>query len=366
MADASCAAQDAASLCDGCSKDIHEANPLAGRHVLEPVQPFANAATGVTLEGTRVAASANAAEVEEYRRQCEELLNTEEGAETVTASGGAAAGRGAQATAAGVVPPWHAPQAPPAADSGGGGSGVGELGERATRKALRGDAVSLAPLQGVPVSGSLPSFGDPFDAFLGDFAELDGDEPLEFAFLQAHGARGSRAARALGFPCGRPRANAARRLTRAPPARVFAAGLLSEVDAPRAAAGAPFGAGLQQARYSQLIRRAQVAAPALTPPRACEQALQHPAKQERGAAGGTHAFASPQGQDRRLAGGSAAAVGPRPGPPADGAAALGAEVRLRALAPLAAHGRAPEELHTVLRVVSRCCVRPRLGAAAAA
>ena len=75
-------AQDAASLCDSCSKEIHEANPLAGRHVLEPVQPFTSAAAGVTLEGTRVAASANAAEIEEYRRQCEELLNAEEAAET--------------------------------------------------------------------------------------------------------------------------------------------------------------------------------------------------------------------------------------------------------------------------------------------
>ena len=188
-ADALCAAQDAASLCDGCSKEIHEANPLAGRHVLEPVQPFANAAAGVTVEGTRVAASANAAEVEEYRRQCEELLNTEGGEETLPASAAAAAvARAAAAPAAGGAPPWHAPQAPPAGDSGGGGSGVGELGARATRNALRGDALSLAPLAGVPVAAPLPSFGDPFDVFMGDFAELDGDEPLEFAFLQAHGA----------------------------------------------------------------------------------------------------------------------------------------------------------------------------------
>ena len=60
--------------------------------MLEPVQPFANAAAaGVTVEGTRVAASANAAEVEEYRRQCEELLNTEGGEETLPASAAAAA-----------------------------------------------------------------------------------------------------------------------------------------------------------------------------------------------------------------------------------------------------------------------------------
>jgi hypothetical protein len=180
--------------------------------VLEPVQPFANAATGVTLEGTRVAASANAAEVEEYRRQCEELLNAEEAAETATHAGGAAAvGRAAAVAGAGVVPPWHAPQAPPTADSGGGGSGVGELGERASRKALRGDAGSLAPLQGVPVGGPLPAFGDPFDVFLGDFAELDGDEPLEFAFLQAHGAccaGGARARVAASLPARFPRRGA--------------------------------------------------------------------------------------------------------------------------------------------------------------
>ena len=159
-----------------------------------------------------MAASANAAEVEEYRRQCEELLNAEEAAETATHAGGAAAvGRAAAVAGAGVVPPWHAPQAPPTADSGGGGSGVGELGERASRKALRGDAGSLAPLQGVPVGGPLPAFGDPFDVFLGDFAELDGDEPLEFAFLQAHGAccaGGARARVAASLPARFPRRGA--------------------------------------------------------------------------------------------------------------------------------------------------------------
>lgn len=185
--------------------------------MLEPVQPFANAAAaGVTVEGTRVAASANAAEVEEYRRQCEELLNTEGGEETLPASAAAAAvARAAAAPPARVAPLWHAPQPPPDGDSGGGGSGVGELGERATRKALRGDALSLAPLAGVPVAGPLPSFGDPFDVFMGDFAELDGDEPLEFAFLQAHGAWALPPRALLGLRATRPRAHT-KRLKRRP------------------------------------------------------------------------------------------------------------------------------------------------------
>ena len=162
-----------------------------------------------------MAASANAAEVEEYRRQCEELLNTEGGEETLPASAAAAAvARAAAAPPARVAPLWHAPQPPPDGDSGG-GSGVGELGERATRKALRGDALSLAPLAGVPVAGPLPSFGDPFDVFMGDFAELDGDEPLEFAFLQAHGAWALPPRALLGLRATRPRAHT-KRLKRRP------------------------------------------------------------------------------------------------------------------------------------------------------
>ena len=95
---------------------MHESNPLASRHVLEEVHPFATAPLGQTLEGTRVAASANAAEVEEYRRQCEELLHAEEAAETTTRGGAV----------------------PPKADSAG-GSGVSGSGERTS---------TSTPLQG--------------------------------------------------------------------------------------------------------------------------------------------------------------------------------------------------------------------------
>jgi hypothetical protein len=172
--------QDAASLCDACSKEIHEANPLAGRHVLEPVQPFASAATGLTLEGTRVAASANAAEIEEYRRQCEELLHAEEAAETTTPSALAPAAGGA----------------PKAQDSGAGGSGVSGSAEPAHARARGGGgnggggALPPATLPPAAPPPAAPPALDPFDVFLGDFAELDGDEPLEFSFFESHGARG--------------------------------------------------------------------------------------------------------------------------------------------------------------------------------
>ncbi len=163
--------------------------------MLEPVQPFASAATGLTLEGTRVAASANAAEIEEYRRQCEELLHAEEAAETTTPS------------AAAPVPPaaGAAPHAAPNADSGAGGSGVSGSGERTSTSAPGGEE-ARSPARGAPPQpGAAALFGgmgggsgalDPFDVFLGDFAELDGDEPLEFGFFDAHGAAQAVALRA--------------------------------------------------------------------------------------------------------------------------------------------------------------------------
>ena len=161
--------QDAASLCDACSREIHEANPLAGRHVVEPAKPFANPraagpATGpFTLNGTRVAASANTAEIEEYQRRCEEVLNGEDG------SGGADIHGSLQTMAR-----------PDAAR----GSGAQERGAAGGYR--RGEA---ALDRGAGASGDGDRSLDHFDALFGsDFAELESDGPLEFTFLQAHGA----------------------------------------------------------------------------------------------------------------------------------------------------------------------------------
>ena len=177
------APQDAASLCDACSKEIHEANPLAGRHVLEAVQPFCNsslcagaAAPPFSMAGTRVAASASAVEIEEYRRQCEALLSGEEAAETAVAAAKAPAAAPSRARA----------------DAGGAGSGTTQVERHSTSVAEGG----LGKLGGPGGAPGQPA--DPFDALFGaDFAELDSAEPLEFAFLNAHGARGARGARVV-------------------------------------------------------------------------------------------------------------------------------------------------------------------------
>ena len=126
---------------------MHASNPLAARHTLGPAPAYAPAGdsggrggAGLALAGTRVAESANAAEVEEYLRLCEELL-----AETEAE--------------------------PPAAlswDLRGGGE--------AGRRPGRGRAAQ----------------GDPFALFLGNFAELEGDEPLEFTFREAQAAPSAR------------------------------------------------------------------------------------------------------------------------------------------------------------------------------
>ena len=164
------APQDAASLCDGCSRDIHAANPLAGRHVLEAVRPVTAAPVPITLEGTRVAASANAAEIEEYRRQCEALLN---GEETPEATG-----------AAGLLPPPRAPSLAAPRPPGFHGPGVPAAGSALSGG---GERQSASGAEAAPEAG-LGGFS-PFDDLFGaDFGELDSDMPLEFAFLQAHGA----------------------------------------------------------------------------------------------------------------------------------------------------------------------------------
>ena len=168
------APQDAASLCDGCSRDIHAANPLAGRHVLEAVRPVTAAPVPITLEGTRVAASANAAEIEEYRRQCEALLNGEETPE------------GTGAGAGGPMPPPRASLAVPR-PTGGPGYHLGATGVPAAGSALSGGG-ELQSASGVEAAPEAGLGFSPFDDLFGaDFGELDSDMPLEFAFLQAHG-----------------------------------------------------------------------------------------------------------------------------------------------------------------------------------
>ena len=159
--------QDAASLCNPCSAEVHASNPLSKTHEVVPVGPFSNPKSGVAplaLQGTRVAASANAAEIEEYRRRCEELLNGDEG-------GGAA--------------PPPAPARHPAARDGPAAHGSGGPGRE-----------SASGLQGRAGSGGWKKGGgrgaeplDQFESLFGsDFAELDSDGPIEFAFLQAQGA----------------------------------------------------------------------------------------------------------------------------------------------------------------------------------
>jgi len=61
-------------LCEKCDTSIHDVNPLAARHERVPVTPFTGAKPpSLSIKGTRVAVSASATEVDEYRRQCEEL-----------------------------------------------------------------------------------------------------------------------------------------------------------------------------------------------------------------------------------------------------------------------------------------------------
>jgi len=163
--------QDAASLCDTCSADIHAANPLAGRHVLEAVQPVSATPMPFVLEGTRVAASANAAEIEEYRRQCEALLNNG-GEETPESTrGGPPAGPTRTTGAAAALPPgMHLPL-------GGGLPTTSSAVSAGGAGAQSGDGAGLG----------LPDL-EPLDLFGPDFGDLDSDMPLEFAFLEAHGA----------------------------------------------------------------------------------------------------------------------------------------------------------------------------------
>jgi hypothetical protein len=126
----------------------------------------------IALEGTRVAASANAAEIEEYRRQCEALLNGEETPEATGAGGLLPPPRAGASLAAPRPPGFHGPGVPAA------GSALSGGGERQSAS-----GAEAAPEAGL---GGFSPFDDLFGA---DFGELDSDMPLEFAFLQAHGAR---------------------------------------------------------------------------------------------------------------------------------------------------------------------------------
>jgi len=153
---AEAATQDAASLCEACSREIHTANPLAARHEIITVQGLANPlAAPSVIKGTRVAPSANAAELEEYRRRCEDILR--EGEEGDDGGGGDAA---------------HAPLPP-------GPSGAA-LAERpsAPPRPDAGRAASRPP----PAALTPDSFEDLFDGL----AELD-PSGMDFSFMQSYG-----------------------------------------------------------------------------------------------------------------------------------------------------------------------------------